>query len=331
MATKHLVVIGASAGGIEALRNVVRGLPADFPAAIAVVLHTSPHAPGVLHEILERSGSLPAVYPRDGERLDAGRIYVAPPDHHLLVEPGRVRVSKGPRENRFRPAIDPLFRSAAQVFGPAAIGVILTGNLDDGAAGLWTIKQLGGIAVVQDPAEAMFPSMPRSAMDVVAVDYVVPLAGVAPLLTQLTARPAGDVGEVPERVDVEVKVAKEEDPVDAGVTRLGSPSPLACPECHGVLLEVKEANRVRFRCHTGHAYSAESLLAEMHESIALWNAMRAMQEGMLLMRSIAEHAQQAGRSGETSPLLAGAKELETQVDTLRQMVGGAAPATRSRA
>src|SRR5687768_17136874 len=140
MATKHLVVIGASAGGIEALRELVGALPADFPAAIAVVLHTSPQSPGVLHDILERSGPLPAVNPTDGERLRGGRIYVAPPDFHLLVEPGRVRITKGPRENRFRPAIDPLFRSGAQVFGPATIGVILTGNLDDGAAGLWTVK-----------------------------------------------------------------------------------------------------------------------------------------------------------------------------------------------
>ena len=141
---KHIVVVGASSGGIEALRELVRGLPEDFAAPICVVLHTSPEAPGILDAILSRAGVLPAHNARDRERLRAGRIYVAPPDCHLLVEPGRVRVTKGPRENRFRPAIDPLFRSAAQIYGPGVIGVILTGNLDDGTAGLWAIKQLGG-------------------------------------------------------------------------------------------------------------------------------------------------------------------------------------------
>src|SRR5688572_16555907 len=175
MRTKHLVVVGASSGGIEALRELVSKLPEEFPAPLCIVLHTSPRGPGVLDGILNRSGPLPATNARDLERLQPGRIYVAPPDCHLLIEPGRVRVTKGPRENRFRPAIDPLFRSAAQVYGPAAIGVILTGNLGDGTAGLWAIKQLGGTTVVQDPADALFPSMPQNALNHVRVDHVVPL------------------------------------------------------------------------------------------------------------------------------------------------------------
>src|SRR4029078_1878243 len=149
-------------------------LPADFPAAICVVMHTAPQSPGVLHEILTRAGTLHAVSPTDGDALVPGRVYVAPPDYHLLLEPGRVRVTKGPRENLFRPAIDPLFRSAAQVYGPAAIGVVLSGNLDDGTAGLWAIKRLGGTAVVQDPDDALFDGMPRSAIERVAIDHVVP-------------------------------------------------------------------------------------------------------------------------------------------------------------
>ena len=331
MATKHLVVIGASAGGIEALRDLVGGLPADFRAAIAVVLHTSPQSPGILHEILSRSGPLPALDPHDGERLKAGHIYVAPPDFHLVIEPGRVRVTKGPRENRFRPAIDPLFRSAAQVFGPATIGVVLTGNLDDGTAGLWTIKQLGGSTIVQDPEDAMFPSMPRRALEAVAADYVVPLPDIAALLVRLTTGEPAPIRAVPEHVDIEVKIASEEDPVSAGVHRLGNPSPLACPECHGVLLEVKEANLVRFRCHTGHAYSPESLLAEINESIEvnLWNAIRAMQEGTLLMRTMAEHAQVVHPAADPAPLGERAGELDRQVEVLRRMVGEAATVTRS--
>src|SRR5687768_9810566 len=170
MRTKQVVVVGASAGGIEALRELVAGLPADFPAPVCIVLHTAPQAPGVLDSILSRSGPLPARNAADRDRLEPGRIYIAPPDCHLLVEPGRTRVTKGPRENRFRPAIDPLFRSAAQVFGPGAIGVVLTGSLDDGTSGLDVIKRLGGTAVVQDPVDALYPSMPQSAIDHVEVD-----------------------------------------------------------------------------------------------------------------------------------------------------------------
>ena len=254
---------------------------------------------------------------------------MAPPDFHLLVEPGQVRVTKGPRENRFRPAIDPLFRSAAQVYGPNAIGVVLTGNLDDGAAGLWAIKQLGGVAIVQDPADAMFPSMPESALRYVDADHVVPLSEIPPLLVELTEDPAREGPfEVPERVEVEVKIAKQEDPLQAGVIQLGEPSAFACPECHGVLRQLNEGGRLRFRCHTGHAYSAESLLADLrdHIEVELWNAIRAMQEGDLLMRAMAEHAEDAHASTDAAPLRERAEELQRQAHTLRQMVtSGVAP------
>src|SRR6266446_3757140 len=200
----RIVVIGTSAGGIDALRVLVAGLPAEFNAPICVVLHTSPDSPGVLHEILNRVTPLEAVNAKNEEQLKPGRIYVAPPDWHLLVEPGRVCITKGPKENRFRPAIDPLFRSAAQVFGPGAIGVVLTGNLDDGTAGLAAIKQLGGTAIVQDPADAMFPSMPQSALHHVKVDYSVPLALIPTLLTDLTRqRPRRAETAVPFDVNVE--------------------------------------------------------------------------------------------------------------------------------
>jgi two-component system chemotaxis response regulator CheB len=328
MRTKRIVVIGASAGGIESLRELVGTLPVDFPAAIAVVLHTSPQAPGVLHEILTRAGALQAISPRDGERLRPGHIYVAPPDFHMLIEPDRVRVARGPRENRFRPAIDPLFRSAAQVYGPAAIGVILTGNLDDGSAGLWAIKQLGGTAIVQDPEDALYPSMPLSAINNARVDYSVPLRDIGPLLVRLTQAdaPIAPAHDVPESLAIEVSIAKEDDPMAAGVRRLGQPSILSCPECHGVLLELKEGNHSRFRCHTGHAYSVESLLAEINDSIEreLWNAMRAMQEGSMLMRDMAGHVEAKHPATGVEKLAARARELDRHVDTLREMVGSAA-------
>lgn len=328
MPAKPLVVIGASSGGLEALRELARALPADFPAPIAVVQHTSPQAPGVLHQILSRSGELTAVSPRDGERLVPGRIYVAPPDVHLLIEPGRVRVTKGPRENRFRPAIDPLFRTAAQVFGPAAIGVILTGNLDDGTAGLWAIKQLGGIAIVQDPEDALYPSMPQSAMQHVQVDYSVPIRDLAPLLVRLTEVEApAPARAVPDRMEIEVRIAREEDPMAAGVLEIGEPSTFACPECHGVLLQLKEGTRVRFRCHTGHAYSIESLLAEIDEAVeaALWNTIRSMQEGTMLMQEMAKHVEAEHPATDVEKLAARARELQEQADALRRMVGEASP------
>jgi two-component system, chemotaxis family, protein-glutamate methylesterase/glutaminase len=329
MRPRHLIVIGASAGGIEALRQLVAAMPTNFPAAIAIVLHTSPQSPGILHDILNRSGPLRAVSPRDGARLEESHIYVAPPDFHMLVEPGRIRIAKGPKENRFRPAIDPLFRSAAQVYGPHATGVVLTGHLDDGSAGLWAIKQLGGVAIVQDPDDALFPSMPQSAVDAVNVDYIVPLSEIPPLLVRTTAQPIRDAAyQVPEGLEVEVKIAKQEDPLQVGVKGLGEPSSFACPECHGVLLQMSEGSRFRFRCHTGHAYSADSLLADIRDQIEvqLWNAIRAMQEGDILMRAMAAHVEDVHASADSSTLRERAEELQRQADTLRQMVtSGVAP------
>jgi two-component system chemotaxis response regulator CheB len=323
MRTKRVVVIGASAGGIEALRELVSRLPEDFSAPICIVLHTSPQAPDVLGAILSRSGPLDATNARDLERLQPGRIHVAPPDCHLLVEPGRVRVTKGPRENRFRPAIDPLFRSAAQVYGPAAIGVILTGNLGDGTVGLWTIKQLGGTTIVQAPADAMFPDMPQNALHHVRVDYSVPLSEIAALLVRLTSlEPAGLIeAAAPPSVEVEVKIAKEQRPLDAGLEAISDPSIFACPECHGVLLRLREQGPIRFRCHTGHAYSIASLLAGVSEATeeALWNAIRALEEGDLLLQTMGEHVR-AHNSADADVLAARAAEIKRQSEMLRGIV-----------
>jgi len=327
--SNHLVVIGASAGGIEALRDFVNRLPADFPAPIAIVLHMSPQSPGILSGILTRSGKLPATNARSGERLNPGHVYIAPPDFHLLIEPGRLRLAKGPRENRFRPAIDPLFRSAAQVYGPRAIGVILSGNLDDGSAGLWTIKRMGGIAIVQDPNDALFPAMPENAIRHARVDHVVPLRDIPALLVGLTSAPAVEPATpitAPPDLDVEVRIAGEEDPIKAGVIHMGTPSKFACPECHGVL-EMKEGDRMRFRCHTGHAFSADSLFAEISDGIetALWNAIRSMQEGALLFKTMAEHVNDRHQRGGGAVLAARGDQLLRDAGTLREMVMSAPP------
>lgn len=322
MPRKDIIVIGASAGGIEPIRAILRELPADFPGSLFIVVHTSPNSPGILHSIFDKAGPLTADAVEDGARIAPGRIYVAPPDRHLIIEPGRTRLTRGPKENRFRPAVDPLFRSAAQTYGPRVVGIILSGGLDDGTAGLWTIQQLGGTAVVQDPHEAWAPSMPQSAMQHVRVDHVLRADEIAPLLVRL-AETDTDTQEgeeaVPEDVNIEVNIAREDKATEAGVLRLGQPSNYACPECHGVLLQMKDRAPLRFRCHTGHAYSVESLLAEMDEAIeeTLWSAIRALEECEMLIRHASEHP---GSSSDASALRHRAEETQRRVDVVRQVV-----------
>jgi two-component system, chemotaxis family, protein-glutamate methylesterase/glutaminase len=326
MSGRDIVVVGTSAGGVEALRALVGGLPADFPGSVFIVMHTAADSPGVLAQILDRSGPLPVANASNRGRIHPGRVYVAPPDMHLLLEPGVVRLTRGPKENRFRPAVDPLFRSAAQVFGPRVVGVVLTGGLDDGTSGLWAVKRLGGTAVVQDPDEAFMPSMPLSAINRVEVDYTLPLAQIAPLLARLASTSVAEQGgyEVPEELNIEVSIAKEDRALDIGLSKLGTPSIFACPECHGTLLQLKENGRTRYRCHTGHAYSADSLLSEITEGVevSLWNAIRAIDESAMLLRHIAEHAREAehGGGGVAEQFLEKAKEAERRSALVRRAV-----------
>ena len=336
MPGKDIVVIGASAGGIEALRSLVAALPADFAASVFIVLHTSSSAPGVLDRILNADGGPRAKSATHRERIEPGRIYVAPPDQHMIIVPGMIELTRGPRENRFRPAIDPLFRSAAQTYGPRVVGVILTGGLDDGTNGLWTVKQLGGTAVVQDPAEALAPSMPLSALRHVRADHVVRIAELAPLLVRLAATPAdaaeGDLA-VPKQVNIEVNIAREEKASDVGVWTLGEPSKYTCPECHGVLLQVKDGTPPRFRCHTGHAYTLESLLSEMDEVIedTLWSAIRALEERAMVMREASNHAREAHGDNGHKKMLESAEESQRRADLVRQAAMDDAPASRGHA
>jgi len=323
MPGRDIIVVGTSAGGVEALRALVGGLPAEFPGTVFVVMHTAPDSPGVLAQILDRSGPLPAAYAVNRERIRPGQVYVAPPDVHLLLEPGVVRLTHGPRENRFRPAIDPLFRSAAQTYGPRVVGVILTGGLDDGTSGLWAVKRLGGVAVVQDPDEAFMPSMPLSALSQVEVDYTLPLAEIPSLLARLTSKTVAEQGgyEVPEGLDIEVKIAMEDNAFDAGVTKLGSPSIFTCPECHGTLLQLKENGRTRYRCHTGHAFSADSLLSQLTESVeeTLWSAIRSIAESAMLMRHMAEHVRESDDTA-AERFLEKARDAERRGELVRQAV-----------
>lgn len=294
---RDIIVAGASMGGVEGFRSLAGQLPPSFPGTVFIVLHTSPESPGMLPEILERAGPLPAKSAEHDRPFRSGHIYVAPPDHHLLLRDGRMVLSRGPRENRTRPAIDPLFRSAAVEWTTRVVGVILSGYLDDGVAGLRAIKRCGGVAVVQDPDDTLYPQMPRNAIDSVAVDHCLPVAEMGALLDGLAREKAPPSPPVPD--DLRLEAGFSEELVSEAQTRkIGTPSTLACPDCGGPLWQVKDDALARFRCSVGHAFSAGTLLESQEESVekALWVALRTLEERARMLRKMAEDARRRGMS-----------------------------------
>lgn len=316
-----VIVIGASAGGVEALRQLVKQLPPDLPAALFVVLHVPASGPSVLPRILERAGSLSVIHAEDGQAIRPGWIYVAPPDRHLLVRRGYVQLVRSPREHGHRPAVDPLFRTAARTYGTRVVGVVLSGNLDDGTSGLHAVKIFGGVAVVQDPDDALYTGMPTSAIENVDCDYVLPISELAPLLVRLAHEPvAEEEGEIM-AADVETEadfVQEDIDEVERGERPRGS-STLTCPECGGVLWELDQGELIRFRCHVGHAYSGESLYAEQSETLeaALWTATRALEERAMLVRRLASRARERGHTRALERFQAQAEEAEAGAAVVR--------------
>ena len=291
MAKHDVIVIGASAGGVEAISRIVAELPRDIRASIFVVLHIA-RGRSMLPEILTRAGRLPASHPTDGEPLQYGRIYVAPPDHHLIVQSGVVRVVHSASENGVRPAVDPLFRSAARAYGPRVVGVILTGALDDGTAGAAAIREDGGITMAQDPEEASSPGMPRSAINAGLIDHVVALRDIPVLLAALVeedAPVAAGPPSGPHLRQMEPDLAEIPLALDGG-DRPGRPSVFTCPECHGTLWQTDEDGILRFRCRVGHVYSVDSMLAAQTDEVdrALWVALRTLEERAALAHRLAE-------------------------------------------
>ncbi|HKF22827.1 MAG TPA: chemotaxis protein CheB [Candidatus Angelobacter sp.] len=280
--------MGGSAGAVERMQQLVRCFPRDLPAAVFIVLHVSAEDPGLLPAILSRAGPLPAKHPRDREAIRSGQIYVAPSDRHLTIEDGVVRVMRGPRENRHRPAIDPLFRTAARVGGARVIGVVLSGRLDDGTAGLHAIRRRGGVALVQDPADAASPQMPESALKYGGADFVLPASALGPKIVELVCR-RGMMKET-ESSPESVRTGNENLRVSAPDEGSGTPSVFACPECHGVLWELKEGELVRFRCRVGHAFTTAHLAEEQrhHVEASLWAAERALEEKAALATRISD-------------------------------------------
>jgi two-component system, chemotaxis family, protein-glutamate methylesterase/glutaminase len=296
MPDHDIVVVGASAGGVEALVELTRSLPDDLPAAVFVVLHVPSTGTSALPDILSRLGKLPATHVKDGEPIETGRIYVAPPGHQVLLRTGHVHLARGPRENGHRPAVDPLFRSAAREYASRVIGVVLSGALDDGTAGLAAIKGRRGLAVVQEPTDALYPGMPGSALANVQVDHVSPAASMGTLLARLTREPAAEMsGPAPADMNVEVEVEGFSLEAVEG-EHPGRPSGFSCPDCNGVLWEIQDGQLERFRCRVGHAWSPESLLTQQSEGLeaALWIALRSLEERAALSRRLAEPARRRG-------------------------------------
>jgi len=317
---RNIIVVGTSDGGLEALDQLVGSLPTDLAASIFVVQHMAPHNSG--EPLLRRLSRHKAFKPKlavDGERFKPGRIYIAPPDNHLLVKATRVLVTKGARENRHRPGIDPLFRSAAVAHGPRVIGIVLTGMLDDGTAGLIAIKRCGGVTVVQDPRDAAYSDMPLSALDNSHVDSCVSLADMGSLVATLVSQRPGRRKAVPSEIRIEATIAERVLSDVSQVNGLGDQVPYNCPGCGGVLWEMNSAGDKRYRCHTGHSYTEATLLASQSEKIEemLWISLRMFEERKNLLTSMAQGARTAALRRSSRQR---AKETQGFIDRIRGLL-----------
>jgi two-component system, chemotaxis family, protein-glutamate methylesterase/glutaminase len=317
---RHIIVIGTSAGGLEALDQLIGQLPTDLPASLVIVQHMDPGNSG--EPLLRRLGRHQAFHPKlaeDGERVKPGHIYIAPPDNHLLLKKGKMLVTKGAAENRHRPGIDPLFRSAAVSHGAHVIGVVLTGMLDDGTAGLIAVKRCGGVTVVQDPRDAAYSGMPLSALDNANVDFCVSIAEMGPLLTTLVSQRHGRSKAVPEDVRTEAVIAERVLSDISQVNGLGEQVPYNCPGCGGVLWKMDAPDEKRYRCHTGHSYTGRALLASQSAKIEemLWISLRMFEERKNLLMSMTKDSD---RSAFKSEHRRRAKETQGYIDRIRGLL-----------
>jgi two-component system chemotaxis response regulator CheB len=325
----RIVVIGASAGGVEALLQLIPKLPRSFSAPICVVIHIPAESPSLLASILGRRAQLEVAEAENGVKLQRGTVYVARPDRHLTVDADHtLRLTRGPRENRHRPAIDPLFRSAALAYRSGTIGVILSGSLDDGTAGLLAIKRVGGIAIVQDPHDAMYAGMPQSAIENVDnLDFVVPLADVPAALEQALSKrrlapvPADDF----ELMNMEKQIAEMDEGAMETEDRPGQPSAYSCPDCGGVLWEIADGEYARFRCRVGHAFSPESMLGAQSEMLeeALWSALKTLEESASLARRLANAEAEHGHTWMMKRFKERESEARERAEVIRKVLSRA--------
>jgi two-component system, chemotaxis family, protein-glutamate methylesterase/glutaminase len=322
MANRDIVAIGTSAGGVEALLFLARNFPPNFPAAILVTLHLPSQSRSALDEILSRAGPLPAAFAGDRQVFRKGRIYIAPPGRHLLIDGEHLSLGIGPRENNVRPAIDPMMRSAAVCCGPRAVGVVLTGTMGDGASGIHAVSQCGGLTVVQDPADAAFPEMPLNALNRLSPDHVVHLAELPRLLESLVHQPIGTAKPVPDNIRYEVEIARTGCATMNGMDRIGRRSPLSCPDCGGVMWEIDEDDSIRFRCHVGHAYTAEMMQLAQEDVLrrALGSALRALDERVALSEKLRQQAATLGQNHVTAHWAQKKEEIQREADVIRDAI-----------
>ena len=327
MVGRRVVVVGASAGGLDALVRLVAQFPADFPASVFVVQHMSADTSGdALLESLAKAGNLPCMRARDGQPFKTGHIYLARADHHMLLAKGdKILVTKGARENRSRPGIDPLFRSAAVAYGVGVVGVLLTGYLDDGTSGMVAIKRCGGMTVVQDPTDAAYPDMPLNAIENADIDHVVPLAEMGSLVTRLLGRPLGQQTAIPRDIQTEARIAERVLSDLKAVESLGSQVPFNCPGCGGVLWKMSKGD-TRYRCHTGHSFTGPVLLAEQTAKIeeTLWVALRMFEERRNLLMTMAANK---GRGGTVPSAAERAQDSMVHIKRIRAMLTSGDKAT----
>lgn len=315
MAKHDIVVIGGSAGSLSALQSVLSAFPAKLPASIFITIHLGESS--VLPEILQRATPLKVSSPQNGEKMHAGNVYIAPTDHHLIPREDCIEVTKGPRENRHRPSIDVLFRNAARAFRSRVIGVVLSGALDDGVAGMYSIKAKGGLTVAQDPKDALIPELPHNVVKAMDVDAIAPAAKIGPLLAELVLNGNGKAGKVR---------AKSKAPETFSIPNERSkPAPFSCPECSGPMHEVDENGIIQFKCDVGHAYSALELSEAHSEALerALWVAIRTLNERMRIQEALAQgygvngDAKKARRFQETAE--SAARDLALLEEVLRRL------------
>jgi two-component system chemotaxis response regulator CheB len=319
--TRDTIVLGASAGGVDALTAIAAALPERLPAAVLVVLHIGPHR-SILPEMLQKAGRLPAHHARDGERVVKGNIYVAPPDLHMVVQGDVVRTICGPKQNFARPSIDPLFRSAAIARGPRVIGAVLTGHLDDGTAGLAAVHACGGITIVQDPDDAQAPDMPRNAMLGTVPDYVLPIDKLASTIAALAGSSTAGTP-----VDQSRGLMAENDVMltphsTEHMSKVGDPTGLSCPECGGALWRLEAPPPARYRCHTGHAFGSETLAAagDLVIERSLWQAVRALHEKKALSAERAAYHTTLGEQNEARRFAAQARDADEAACALERLL-----------
>ncbi len=322
MSNRDIIVIGGSSGATAPLKDILGRLPADLPAAVFVVLHIPAQGIGVLSMVASAVSRLPVFQAESGMVIKKGHVYLAAPDHHLLLYESHMMLGRGPRENMVRPAIDPLFRSAALQYGPRVIGVVLSGLLSDGAAGLTAIKQCGGVALVQDPSDAIANEMPLRALEATTVDLCVPGGRIGDVLSDLAREEAGTRLPVPPEIRLEVEIAAGERIGSDSLGKIADPAPITCPGCGGVLSELKMERPLRFRCQVGHAYTADVLAKEQEGRVdeALRVALRILEERAELVHRMAEDGRRSGRAAVAQMYDARAVEYREYADMIRRVV-----------